>query len=309
MGKIATIDIGTNTALLLIAEIAPETAELRTITNQLEVVRLGKGVDKKRLISQEALARLIEAIKKFKITIHAHGVDETHAVATSAMRDAENRDEVMQVVFQETGVQIELLHGNAEADMTFLGATIGWSELPASFLVLDIGGGSTEIAIGNQQGIKKGVSLNIGAVRLAERCFSQIPPKPEELEAARNIITQALSRELADFIEGRECVFAVAGTPATLAKVVQKLPDFIAERIHGFELTYDDVHELLEQFSKRTSEEILKMGVEPGREDLILIGTLILHQFMRIFGVGSVRVSIQGLRYGVAARKAKKMLK
>ncbi|ACF12947.1 Ppx/GppA phosphatase [Chloroherpeton thalassium ATCC 35110] len=309
MPKIATIDIGTNTALLLIAEFDLATKQLHTILNQIEVVRLGQGVDKERRITAESISRLVLAMAKFKSTIQAHGVEKTYAVATSAMRDAQNRDDVIQTVQEQTGIDIELLKGEAEADMTFLGATIGWRNLPKKFLVIDIGGGSTEIALGDQNGIIDGVSLNIGAVRLVERCFSTIPPKPAELEAAKDIITKALSAPLSRFIQGRESVFAVAGTPATLAKVIQKLPDFLPDRIHGFELTYAHVHSLLDAFSKSTTEQILEMGVEPGREDLIVVGTMILHQFMRIFGVPSVRVSIQGLRYGVAARKANEFLK
>ena len=308
MPKLATIDIGTNTALLLIAEVAAETTQLRTIHNQIEVVRLGQGVDKDRRIAAAAVGRLILAIEKFKSAIQQHGVEHIYAVATSAMRDAQNRDEVIQTVQAQTGIQIELLNGDEEADMTFLGATLGWSDLPEKFLVLDIGGGSTEIALGDQNGLIDGISLNIGAVRLVERCFSTIPPKPDELDAAKDIITTAFSEQLSRFIQGRESVFAVAGTPATLAKVIQKLPEFIPERIHGFELTYEHVHSLLETFSKSTTEQVLEMGVDQGREDLIIVGTMILHQFMRIFGIPSVRVSIQGLRYGVAARKAAEVI-
>jgi exopolyphosphatase / guanosine-5'-triphosphate,3'-diphosphate pyrophosphatase len=308
MEKIAVLDIGTNTALLLVAGLDTQTGELHTIDNRQEIVRLGKGVDEERRINREAIDRLVACLLMYKPVIEKYSATRTIATATSALRDAKNRDEVIQTVRDRTGIQIELLSGKDEADMTFLGAVAGWTNLPEQFLVVDIGGGSTELALGNANGILDSQSFDVGGVRLTERFFKHVPPKPEELEAAKQFLSDLLVPELARFIEGREAVYAVAGTPTTLAKVVQKLPEFMAERIHGYMLGYDEVHLFLERFQKSVPEEIVRMGVEPGRADVMTAGMLILHQIMRLLGTPEIIVSTQGLRYGVALRELRRTM-
>lgn len=301
MKRIATLDIGTNTTLLLIADLDTATKTLTTILNAQEIVRLGKGVDAAGNINADAVARLIECLKKYLQLIEQYGVQQIVAVGTSALRDANNRNEVIERVAKETGICIETISGAEEAELTFLGAVAGWHDLPAPFMVIDIGGGSTELVLGSTGGIEARVSLDIGAVRVSERFFSAAPPTVDELNAATQWITEKIANELALFIEGRECVFGVAGTIVTLGQLAKGLPRFSAE-LHGFTLHYQEVQRLSEVFARSTVKEIIELGVEPGRADVILAGSLILRQFMRLFATKAITVSVQGLRYGIAQR-------
>ncbi|MCS7014222.1 MAG: Ppx/GppA phosphatase family protein [Chloroherpetonaceae bacterium] len=306
MNRIATIDIGTNTALLLIAERDAGTGSLHTLLNRQEIIRLGKGVDSQNTIQADAIERLIDCLLQYKAVIAQHHAEKTVAVATSAMRDAHNRTDVIASVLRRTGLQIEVLSGEEEAELTFLGAVAGWTHLPEPFMVIDIGGGSTELVIGSHTGIEAEISLDIGSVRITERFFRHLPPQPDELQSAKRFITEVLASELAKFIEGREMVVGVAGTIVTLGQLCKGLRHFSPE-IHGTVMQYADIHRLQQLFAQTSTEEIIQMGVEQGRADVILAGTLILHQFMRLFGAKAITVSTQGLRYGVALREWRKV--
>jgi len=301
MTRLAALDIGTNTALLLIADLDQRTNTLTTVFNAQEIIRLGKGVDAAGNINADAVSRLIDCLKRYKVLIAQHGATDTIAVGTSALRDATNRDEVIQAVAQATGIHIATLSGAEEAELTFLGAVAGWQRLPECFMVIDIGGGSTELVMGSMDGIASRTSLDIGAVRISERFFTSAPPAVYELEAATQFITDTLAGELAAFIEGRDGVFGVAGTIVTLGQLAKGLKQFSSE-LHGFALHYRKVHHLVQDFARSSLRDIIELGVEAGRADVILAGTLILHQFMRLFAVKTVTVSTQGLRYGVALR-------
>ncbi len=301
MTRLAALDIGTNTALLLIADLDQRTNTLTTVFNAQEIIRLGKGVDAAGNINADAVSRLIDCLKRYKVLIAQHGATDTIAVGTSALRDATNRDEVIQAVAQATGIHIATLSGAEEAELTFLGAVAGWQRLPECFMVIDIGGGSTELVMGSMDGIASRTSLDIGAVRISERFFTSAPPAVYELEAATQFITDTLAGELAAFIEGRDGVFGVAGTIVTLGQLAKGLKQFSSE-LHGFALHYREVHHLVQDFARSSLRDIIELGVEAGRADVILAGTLILHQFMRLFAVKTVTVSTQGLRYGVALR-------
>jgi exopolyphosphatase/guanosine-5'-triphosphate,3'-diphosphate pyrophosphatase len=301
MTRLAALDIGTNTALLLIADLDQRSNTLTTVFNAQEIIRLGKGVDAAGNINADAVWRLIACLKKYQSVIAQYGVTDIVAVGTSALRDAKNRHEVIQAVAEETGIHITTLSGAEEAELTFLGAVAGWHRLPECFMVIDIGGGSTELVIGSMDGIASRVSLDIGAVRISERFFTSAPPIARELETATQFITDTLAGELASFIEGRDGVFGVAGTIVTLGQLAKGLKQFSNE-VHGFALHYRDVHRLAQTFARSTLQEMIALGVEAGRADVILAGTLILHQYMRLFAVKTVTVSTQGLRYGLALR-------
>jgi exopolyphosphatase/guanosine-5'-triphosphate,3'-diphosphate pyrophosphatase len=301
MTRLATLDIGTNTALLLIADLDRHANTLTTVFNAQEIIRLGKGVDAAGNINADAVSRLIDCLKKYKALIAQYGATDVVAVGTSALRDAANRDEVIETVAQATGIRITTLSGAEEAELTFLGAVAGWQRLPDCFMVIDIGGGSTELIIGSMKGIASRISLDIGSVRISERFFTSAPPAAHELDMATQFITNVLAGELATFIEARDEVFGVAGTIVTLGQLVKGLRQFSYE-LHGFALHYRDVHRLVQVFARSSLQEIIELGVEVGRADVILAGTLILHQFMRLFAVKTITVSTQGLRYGVALR-------
>jgi exopolyphosphatase/guanosine-5'-triphosphate,3'-diphosphate pyrophosphatase len=301
--RLATIDIGTNTALLLIADLDFASQTIHTIYNHQEIIRLGKGVDKDRRINAEAIERLLNCLKFYRTLIAQHGDMLIRAVATSAVRDALNRDDILRLVQSHVGIEIELLSGDAEAELTFQGAITGWQNLLEPFLVIDIGGGSTELILGDSHGISEKVSLNIGSVRLTERFFHAQPPCAESFAQAHSFLIDVFSNELSRFISGRESVIGVAGTIVTLAAQAQGLKKFENEKLHGYALAYPSVESQLHFFKTHSLDEIIAAGVEPGRADVITAGTLILWTFMRIFGAKQITVSTQGLRYGVAMRE------
>jgi exopolyphosphatase / guanosine-5'-triphosphate,3'-diphosphate pyrophosphatase len=301
--RIATIDIGTNTALLLIADLDEKNRRVLTVENHQRIIRLGKGVDANRKILPESIARLTACFAEYQSLMRAATVNEIYAVATSAVRDASNRDEVLRAVREQNGITIELLSGEMEAELTFVGTLAGWNNLPASCLALDIGGGSTELILGNTTGIREKISVDAGAVRLTERFFTSQPPKPSECKAARDFVVQAFAPRLGQFVSGREHLYGVAGTIVTLAQIAQHLPVFDAEKLHGYALQFSDVEKLHRTFANQTTDEVIASGVERGRADVITGGSLVLMSLMELLGAPSVTVSIQGLRYGVAMRE------
>ncbi len=303
MTRIATIDIGTNTALLLIADLDFASQTLHAIYNHQEIIRLGKGVDKDRRINPEAIERLMNCLSLYRKFIADYGVERVCAVATSAVRDAQNRDEVLQIAKSRCGIDIELLSGDDEAELTFQGAIAGWQNLLEPFLVIDIGGGSTELILGDSHAIREKVSLDVGSVRLTERFFKSQPPSDESFSQAHTFLIDVFSNELSRFISGRESVIGVAGTVVTLAQQAQRLADFDNDKLHGYRLAYSSVQSQLDFFKTHSIDEIINAGVESGRADVITAGTLILWSFMRIFGAKQITVSTQGLRYGVATRE------
>ncbi|WP_076792678.1 Ppx/GppA phosphatase family protein [Chlorobium sp. KB01] len=300
MKRVSCIDIGTNTALLLIADLVPESGSIIPVCHRQTIVRLGKNVDAEKVIDRDAQLRLISCLKEYRQLSDEHGCRCIIAAGTSALRDAANRTEVIRAVKEETGIAIRCISGEEEAKLTFFGAVAGMSRIPEPFSVIDIGGGSTEISMGSLEGITESVSLDIGSVRLTERFFTMLPPPESEFEQAEAEISNMLTKRILPFFASREQVFGVAGTVTTIAQVSQGMNHFDALKVHNYPLSYVEVHELLEQLRKKTNEEIIALGIPEGRSDVITMGTLILHQFMRLLGIGEIRVSIQGLRFGLA---------
>jgi len=303
MRRVSCIDIGTNTALLLIADLEPESGSIIPLLHRQTIVRLGEGVDERKLISAEAIRRLAACMQEYRRLSEEHGAEAVIACGTSALRDAANRDEVIEEVGQKTGIGIACLSGEEEAELTFFGAVAGMSDLPDSFLVIDIGGGSTEISMGSINCLEESISMDIGSVRLTERFFRSQPPSADEFEAARNEINRVLTGCIIPFFEARESVYGVAGTLTTLAQVSLGLKGFDAAKVQHYRLSYAEVDRLLEHFCSCALGEIVAEGIPEGRADVIVMGTLILHQFMRLLGVAEVRVSIQGLRFGLAQKE------
>ena len=301
--RVSCIDIGTNTALLLIADLDPATGTILPVYHKQTIVRLGKNVDADKVIDQQGLQRLIDCMIDYRQLSDEHAADTIIAAGTSALRDAKNRTEVIEAVERAAGITIECISGKEEADLTFSGAVAGMSEIPELFTVIDIGGGSTEISMGSPGAITEGVSLDIGSVRLTERFFTTLPPSASEIDAAKSCIDLLLTANIIPFFASREHVYGVAGTITTIAQVDQGLKHFDALKVHNYPLTYEEVHAFLDRLKTSTLEQIIELGIPEGRADVITMGMLILHQFMRLLGVGEIRVSIQGLRFGLAQRE------
>jgi exopolyphosphatase/guanosine-5'-triphosphate,3'-diphosphate pyrophosphatase len=296
--RVAAIDIGTNTVLLLIAEI--ESGEFTVLTDDHAIARLGEGVDKTGIISEEAYDRLRSKLTEHAITIEHYLPLHISAVATSAMRDAKNSAEIVRRAKLDTGIEIEIIDGAEEARWTYLGS-IGALSLPAAnpLVVLDIGGGSTEIAHGTHTSFTSGSSAQIGAVRLTER--AQLDDL--SVEDACQMVRDAFGP--IDAPRGATLI-AVAGTPTSLAAIDLGLQTFDAQKIHGHRLSKEVVSRILEEIWDMTSDEIVEAypAVNPGRADILAAGTAILFTAMTMLDAQECVVSTRGLRYGVALRAA-----
>ena len=303
MKRASFIDIGTNTALLLIADLDPVNNRIIPVLHRQTIVRLGKNGDEQKIIDHVAMQRLIQCLLDFKELSKEHKAERIVAAGTSALRDAKNRMEIIDEVVMASGIVIKTLSGEEEAALTFTGAIAGMENAPERFTVIDIGGGSTEISMGDMACLDQSVSLDIGSVRLTERLFSDQPPSETEFYAAKEEIDKMFTGNLEPFFAGREHVFGVAGTLTTIAKLVSGQKEFDPAKIHNYPLHYNQVRQLLEELKSLTIEQIIGRGVPEGRADVITMGTLILHQFMRLLGVQEITVSIQGLRYGMALKE------
>ena len=301
--RVSCIDIGTNTALLLIADLDPEKGTVEPVFHKQTIIRLGEHVDEMKIIDPEARQRLISCMRDYSALSGEHKSDRIIAVGTSALRDAKNRMEVTSETVRSTGIVIRCISGEEEAGLTFFGAVSGMQEVPDPFTVIDIGGGSTELSMGSVTGVTHSTSMDIGSVRLTERFFSTLPPPEEEFGRAKEEVNRVLTGGILPFFASREHVFGVAGTLTTLAQLAQGMREFNPEKVHGYQLRYDDVHRILDLLKASSLEEIKSMGVPEGRADVITMGALILHQLMRLLGLGEIRVSGHGLRYGIALQE------
>ncbi len=294
----AAIDIGTNTVLLLIASVDPP-GHLTTLVDEQRIPRLGKGVDESGSISSAALDRLIAVLLEYRTMIADHGVESILVTGTSALRDAANREYVLSRVHAATGFTITVLSGEDEALMSYRGAVSGLAE-GGGAVVLDIGGGSTEIISGEQEDVLFHTSRDVGAVRLTERFFRHDPPLPEEIQAAASAAHSAFA-DIPPFDAARCRLVGVSGTATTLALLDQGVVTLDRNAITNYRLSGEAVDRLLTLLSSRRTQEILGLSAAmPGRADVITAGTLILHVFLERFGFTELIVSERGLRYGAA---------
>lgn len=303
MERTACIDVGTNTALLLVADLDPESDRIIPVEHRQTIVRLGQDVDEGRIICREALDRLVACLSGYAERCRSLGVGTILAAGTSALRDAANRDVIIAEVQRATGIELRCISGKEEAELTFFGAVAGIGAIPEPFTVIDIGGGSTEIITGTASAVDRSVSIDIGSVRLTERFLTGLPPSTAQYDAALDEINRRLSESLAPFLTSTQTVFGVAGTLTTIAQVTMGDLRFDPEKVQGFRLEFDQVHRLLERLRLLPLSAVVALGIPEGRADVILMGTLILHQFMQQLGADAVTVSIQGLRFGMARKE------
>lgn len=296
----AGIDIGTNTILLLIAEVEGGRIT-KVLEDHVRVVRLGQAVDKNRVFHPEAMERARACFRDYAAVLKRYPGIEIHAVATSGSRDAKNSPEFFREIEQTCGIPIRVISGEEEARMSFAGALSGETRPPESLAVIDIGGGSTEI-VGQKPGSTDlfRFSFDMGCVRLTERFLPSDPPQASEIQKLRAFVRQELAKEKAilDGVRGKELV-GVAGTATYLASSALGLDKFIVEKVHGAELTLKAVQDLVAKFSGMTAAQRLGIGgMDKGRADVIVAGALILEETMKAAGFSSLTASVRGLRYG-----------
>ena len=277
MTAVAAVDCGTNSLRLLIADLGPD-GGLVERERRTEIVRLGQGVDAAGEFHPDALRRTFAVVEAYAERIQAAAVpvQRIHFVATSAARDARNREEFFTGVLDRLGVMPDVISGDREARLSFAGALSGVRATEEPVLVMDIGGGSTELIVGSAVGtMTSAVSLDIGSVRMTERFLKTGPPDPEAVTAATRYIDDLLDRSGIDFSAIRTWI-GVAGTATTLAGMHLGLPQYDRARVHGLLIPTGNVAALLEQLRSLTVEQIRALpAMPPGRADVITGGTLI----------------------------------
>ena len=306
--RLAAIDIGTLTCRLLVADVNLP-GEFKEIDTDRRILRLGEGVDRHKRLSEEAIDRVVGTLKEWKERTEKHGVDAPAIVATSAVRESENRQEFLLRVKQGTGWDIEILTGDEEARRTLLGIRFGLPSTITDFLGLDIGGGSTECILARKGQSPKVISLDLGVVRLLERVFHHDPPTGQDLQSGLAFIDEQLAKVRQAFGEVQNIpLVGTAGTVTTLAAMAQRLKHYARTRVHNYELTLATVKGLEKDLIEKTSSERLDMpGLEPGREFVIVAGTIILRRLMETFDFESCLVSDYGLREGILVDLTKKL--
>ncbi len=304
--KLAAFDIGTNTVLMLAVEVLPD-GGVRPILDLARITRVGRGVDKSGALDPEAARRTIDAIADFAEAARKAGVKKFVGVATSALRDARNGESFIAEVKNRTGVTLEVISGRTEAELSHLAVRRGLSLDPAArLLIVDIGGGSTEL-IRCERGRKLAlVSLQIGSVRLTERIVHSDPPSPDDTERLRDEIDRALGGTGWDFAP--DILVGIAGTVTTVCAVALGLETYDPARVHGHVLSREEVSRTLARFGELPLAERRKLkGLEEGRADVIFAGTMILDRVMERFKVPSVVVSDQGVRWGLVWREVERL--
>lgn len=294
--RVAALDLGSNTFLCLIADIS-ENGELTVLEDRSEVVRLGQDVDKSGEFHPEALSRARACLSEFKKVIDAKNVDHVLAAATSAARDAKNGHELF-AIGNDLGIPIEIILGDDEARVSFQGATLGLSPKHRR-MIIDIGGGSTELIVGKDQQIEEKISFDIGGVRLTERFITQQPVPLVDQKNLEEYIQTTTERYLQKLqtIEIEE-VIAVAGTPTSIAAI--ELGGFDAMKIDSYDFPVERLDYWKNIFATTTVEEKKTRYQLGGRADIIFAGTAILSAVLHNLKMKSFRVSTKGVRYGVA---------
>lgn len=301
--KYAGLDLGTNTFLCLICETLD--GKIQVLEDAVETVRLGQDIDKTQQLHVEALQRADACLGRFRKLLDHHGVNKISVAATSAARDAKNGDALF-ALGRKHGLQIQIIEGHREAEVSFRGACFG---LPTDheFLVIDVGGGSTELILGSSGPRGRLIfktSLNLGGVRLRERMISKYPVSAKELQALKEYIHDEISKASIPNISEDCTVLAVAGTPTSLAALA--LGGFIENKVNGYELTLTELKTWIHVFSSMSVEEIQGKYQLGGRSDIILVGTLILAAALEKVNRTSLRVSTKGVRYGLVMEQIAK---
>ncbi|WP_326792404.1 Ppx/GppA family phosphatase [Streptomyces sp. NBC_00841] len=309
MTRVAAIDCGTNSIRLLVADADPATGELTELDRRMEIVRLGQGVDRTGRLAPEALERTFAACRQYAAVIKEYGAEKTRFVATSASRDAENRDEFVGGVLDILGVEPEVISGDQEAEFSFDGATKeleGSDHLPKPYLVVDIGGGSTEFVVGDDR-VLAARSVDIGCVRMTERHLVRDgvvtdPPTLGQITTIRADIDAALdlAEETVPLTEAATLV-GLAGTVTTVAAIALGLEEYDSEAIHHSRISFEQVQEITGRLVTSTHAERAAIpAMHPGRVDVITAGALVLLGVMKRTGAREIVVSEHDILDGIA---------
>jgi exopolyphosphatase / guanosine-5'-triphosphate,3'-diphosphate pyrophosphatase len=297
------MDCGTNSLRLLVADLQPD-GTLRDVVRDMRVVRLGEGVDRTGELSAAALERTFGVLREYADQCRDLGAQRVRMVATSATRDARNRDEFTRGVREILGIDPEVITGEQEAALSFVGATgdlRSRPDLADPYLVVDIGGGSTEFILGGPDGPVASRSVDIGCVRMTERHIRGDPPAAAELQAIVDDVTAALAdvKRTVDMTAARTLV-AVAGTATTVTALALRLPAYDPDRIHLCAVSLADVERIYDELSGMDARQRSALGpMHPGRVDVIIAGSLILREVVRVAGTGWMIASEHDILDGI----------
>jgi exopolyphosphatase/guanosine-5'-triphosphate,3'-diphosphate pyrophosphatase len=305
--RVAAVDCGTNSIRLLIADVDTDVgqgrATLTDVDRRMEIVRLGQGVDTTGRLAPEALDRTLKALRGYAGQITGQGAEAVRMVATSATRDAANAGEFTRRVTEVLGAGPEVLTGDEEARLSFLGATAELdAAVPVPYLVTDIGGGSTEFVLGSGGQVAAARSVDIGCVRMTERHLRDDPPTPAQIEAATADIDAAIA-EAATVVDASRArtLVGLAGSVTTVAGIALDLPAYDSERLHHARMSAAQVHQVTTRLLAQTRAERARIPVmHPGRIDVIGGGALILDRIMIRLGLPEVLVSEHDILDGIA---------
>lgn len=295
---IASIDIGTNTVLLLIAKVDIENLSIKTIFNEQKIPRIGEGLKRGKPIKESKQELLLQILRSYVETSKKFNSEVILANATNAFRIASNQTKLLNLIREIIGIDVNVISGLEEARLTFVGCTYEYSSAK-KFAVIDIGGGSTEIITGNKNKICERFSLPIGVVYLTEKYFYTAPPQSNQVQSCNLFIKNKLDKNLSHLTR-HETAIAVAGTPTTLACIKNNMNEYDESKIEGSVLLLSDVENLSAQLSHLSPKEIISKyhSVVSGREDVLLAGSILLAQIMRKLNTKEIVVSSKGVRYG-----------
>ena len=300
--RVAGIDCGTNSIRLLVADAVD--GRLVDVVREMRIVRLGEGVDRTGSLAPQALERTRLALADYAATIAAHGTERVRMVATSATRDAANRDMFLAMVRTVLGVEPDVISGAEEAALSFIGAADGLPGVTGPVLVADIGGGSTELVLGDASEPRRlrSHSMDVGCVRMTERRLGDDPPTPAQVAATVDDLRAAIALAAVDVpITDPATFVGVAGTVTTLAAIALGLPRYDAEAIHGSVLSAEQVHDVTARLLAMTHDERAALPVmHPGRVDVICGGALVLRTLVEVAGATNVIASEHDILDGIA---------
>ncbi len=298
--RCASIDVGTNAVLLLVMESNGQLVELHDAAT---ITRLGEGLLASGRLIPPAMERTVKALEEYRRVIDRFGVETVVCYGTSALREAVNRDEFMETVQRRTGIKVRVFSEYEEAYYTYLSVKDDPLIKGDELLVVDIGGGSTELTRGDRRRFLDYVSLPIGTVKLTERFISHDPPCPEEIERLSAFVREQVSPGrvgLRPAESGNRSIVGMAGTVTTLAAIILGLDAFDKERIHGVDISLLSLREWRQRLLGMTAAERKVLpGMAPGREDLLPQGVLLMEEIVAAFGAEQFTVSTAGARYGV----------
>ena len=295
---VASIDIGTNTILLLIAEVYSASDKITALVNLHRIPRIGKGLKKGDPFPEENIKRMFDVIDEYSGTIKKYNCDKIIVTGTNAFRIALNNNEIAEKIKNKYGYDLNVITGDEEAKYSYLGAVSGLSD-KKKYLVIDIGGGSTEIIYGKGNDIIFSKSFDIGVVSGAEKFFTIDPPSDKQVDNFA-VYSQKTFLELKDYVKDIDTAIAIAGTPTTLAAIKYKLKSFNEELIEGTSLTPEELNAFVSELSKLSSAEVLNKysQIVKGREDVLPAGTILLREILKMLNIEEVKVSTKGIRYG-----------